>query len=125
MLSSNGVWNWNWLRNVFPRDVLNRIIVVHPPRTDYGDDVFLWGGTNNGLFYAYNDFKIISNIRRQSDNDRWSIVWILKVAERVRVFVWLVHHNSIKNNQLINHIKLQDPYFSDCVGTVETTIHTL
>lgn len=109
IITSNGDWNWNLLRNIFTQDVLDRFISIQPSSTADDDDSCNWSDINNEAFTISNDFKMINNHIVRTYMRQLSNIWNIKALERIRSFTRFVFPNGITTRQFPHHHKIGGP----------------
>ncbi|KAI5386435.1 hypothetical protein KIW84_072823 [Lathyrus oleraceus] len=95
-----GYWDWCRLRLMFQEDILENIIVIHPPRKDTGRYVSIWGRSNNGIFTTKTAYEALTNEDCNNQKNKWKKIWDLKRY-------------------------LSGPFCNDCKGKEETISHAL
>lgn len=45
--------------------------------------------------------------------------------ERVRIFIWMMHHNGLKTKQLLSQRHISEPDCADSIGMEKSMIHAL
>lgn len=83
------------------------------------------GGTNLGYFTIYNAFDLIVGTSNPVHMEHCSLIWKLSVHERIRSFIWMIHHNGIKTNKYLSQLKLREQYCDDCTDDEETILHVI
>ncbi|KAK8998923.1 hypothetical protein V6N11_070102 [Hibiscus sabdariffa] len=98
MLHPSGDWDWNRIKALLPLDTVERIVAVSPPRANYGTDLPGWRWEINRRFSVASAYNfLVSNEDRHCDN-RWRVVWSLRVPQRIRIFLWITCHGRHLTN---------------------------
>lgn len=114
-------WNRNRLRIMWPYEIIDKVATILPPRKDLGEDVRMWGGSANGNFSTA---TMYDNLTHTGGQDiKWKKIWRIKVPERIRMFIWIMHWNALKTNQFVAQKHLRDPDCTECRGKDESQIH--
>ncbi|KAI5428100.1 hypothetical protein KIW84_033197 [Lathyrus oleraceus] len=87
------------------------------------EDVRMWGGSANGNFSTATMYDNLTNTGGQ--DIKWKKIWRIKVPERIRMFIWIMHWNALKTNQFVAQRHLRDPDCTECRGKDESQIHVL
>ncbi|CAN1788135.1 Putative ribonuclease H protein At1g65750 [Linum perenne] len=97
-----------------------------PPQADKGEDLWVWGGEQNGQFSIKSAYKIVCELDDHQLLDPWKAVWGWKGPNRVRFFFWLVSHDKLLTN--LSRLRRQlstDASCGLCHCQEESTIHIL
>lgn len=80
--------------------MVERIRAIKPHTLDSIEpDKCIWEGTNLGNLTISSVFYLIAGTNTQVHMEHWSLIWKLFVPERIRSFIWMIHHNEIKTNK--------------------------
>ncbi|CAI8613280.1 unnamed protein product [Vicia faba] len=82
-------------------------------------------GNSNCQFSVASVYRGLCDGQEVNNADIWKTIWRLKVRERIRHFVWLLHHEGVKTNHLLASRGLGEPYCKDCPRDEETYLHAL
>lgn len=83
LVKDNGEWDWSLLNELFQQNILNRIVVIHPPSKELGIDDGRWGASNNGELSIASAYKNWSDMGNYTDHRDWKAIWCSQVSERV------------------------------------------
>jgi hypothetical protein len=70
--------------------------------------------------YAY---ESLCGLNRIGGDHRWSRVWKLRVAERIRCLVCLLQHGRLMMNSRLNYMRIGHPRCYHCGYVVENMLH--
>ncbi|KAL4312838.1 hypothetical protein GQ457_01G036830 [Hibiscus cannabinus] len=98
MVSVHGNWDWERLEAVLPREKLELIAAVQPPRSDAGLDRPGWRWEEKRNFSASSAYGYLFHGLDFGNGDTWKRVWKIAVPQRVRMFIWLTFHNRLLTN---------------------------
>ncbi|KAL4295874.1 hypothetical protein GQ457_12G003750 [Hibiscus cannabinus] len=126
MVDEAGDWDWCRLSSWLPKDTLERIAAVMPPRLGLGDDRSGWRWEDNRKFTTRSAYAALSVEPVANDSLYWRQIWKLPVPQRIRVFVWLVFHRRLLTNdeRARRHLTSSDRC-SICNNGTETMDHVL
>lgn len=94
-VNNQGMWDWNALFDVLPRNIYDFIAAVPPPASLAGNDVPAWKCSHNGNFSIKSTFMIIANDIKSSLDPFFWLIWKWKGLKRVRVFLWQATTGSL------------------------------
>ncbi|GAU48590.1 hypothetical protein TSUD_405800 [Trifolium subterraneum] len=125
MLNGDGNWNMSVLKNYLPQEILDKILILIPPRATDGADVRVWPGNRMGMFSVSSAYKLLRGYHLLVQEQCWSRVWSLDVPERVRCFIWLLIHGLLPTNKLCSKwgSRVSDCHL--CIGSAETSMHVM
>ncbi|KAL4383201.1 hypothetical protein GQ457_15G013690 [Hibiscus cannabinus] len=98
MVSVHENWDWERLEAVLPREKLELIAAVQPPRSDAGLDRPGWRWEDKRNFWVSSAYGYLFQGLDFGNGDTWKRIWKLAVPQRVRVFIWLTFHNRLLTN---------------------------
>ncbi|KAL4333466.1 hypothetical protein GQ457_07G012960 [Hibiscus cannabinus] len=98
MVSVHGNWDWERLEAVLPREKLELIAAVQPPRSDAGLDRPGWRWEEKRNFSVSSAYGYLFHGLDFGNGDTWKRVWKIAVPQRVRMFIWLTFHNRLLTN---------------------------
>ena len=89
-----------------------------------GKDGTCWGPTPDGMFIVKSTYDIIRQNKKSPTSNTWKRIWKLNVPQKIRTFMWLLHHGRI----LTNHEKIRRGFSSNpnctcCPDKVEDVDH--
>lgn len=95
VVGSDYSWDVSRFNLVLLEEVVDRIMIIPPPRVDDEKDVLAWKYAANGLFYVKSTY--ISLILGNTCNKEgiWKRIWRWDGLPKVRTFIWLLSHNSL------------------------------
>ncbi|KAK8575301.1 hypothetical protein V6N12_062976 [Hibiscus sabdariffa] len=98
MVNNDGEWDWQRLTPLLPKEKLEYIASIQPPRTNLGEYQPLWRWDEKHDFTTRSAYKIITENENLQDNVIWKKVWRLQVPQRIQVFTWLALHGRLLKN---------------------------
>jgi hypothetical protein len=98
LVNNEGEWNWELISTWVPDGIQQKIAASLPPKIDYGSDERVGVGGNKSSFSVATMYNNICGFQHVDNRSMWSLIWKLKVPERVRMFVWWMHHERILTN---------------------------
>ena len=75
-----------------------------------GHDETCWGLSNDGKFSLKSTYDILRTLMNTSLDGTWSLIWKLKVAPKIKTFVWLLFHGKILTNEEKIRRRMTDDY---------------
>lgn len=111
----------DWL----PSEIQIKIKSILPPHQELGADMNLCPRDVFGNFTVASTCSLLCDHASMDRNDNWKRIWRLGVPERVKSFLWLVLHGSLKTNERKNKMHLSTPYCIHCREQIETKQHVL
>lgn len=90
-----GRWNV-----ILPGDELvQRLRLINPSLIQNLQDAWIWGSSDSGVYSAKEGYVWLRNRHRHDDlHEDWRWLWRMKIPERLRIFLWMVMHESIQTN---------------------------
>ncbi|KAK8996202.1 hypothetical protein V6N11_076449 [Hibiscus sabdariffa] len=74
------------------------VIGVLPPSLDDARDIVAWRCTPTGVFTVASAYASLLSESWDSCDPKWACIWSLPVAQRVRMFLWLVLRQRLLTN---------------------------
>lgn len=93
------MWDFIHLSSILPTDIIQKLMSVMPPCENVGRDVMTWKANWNGWFSIKRVYFLIEKCPENLYNSLFKVIWKWRGAERIKVFVWLVHQNKLPTNQ--------------------------
>ncbi|GAU43930.1 hypothetical protein TSUD_28720 [Trifolium subterraneum] len=122
LVTDNGDWNWQVLRNLMPSEILHKFAASLPPNDAYGKDEFIVAGADASNFSVAAMYSILCNHDSSLMDAAWIKIWKLGVPERVRTLVWLLTHDRLLTNYNKHRMGLGTALCSFC-RDIETALH--
>ena len=115
---------WEKIYGLLPSHVEHLLAATLVRQDNERTDRMCWGLNTDGKF----TLKSVYTLTRHNDATiqigSWKQIWSLKVPQRIRTFVWLLHHGKILTNQVRARRGLTfDPYCKHCPGCIEHLDH--
>ncbi|KAL4351495.1 hypothetical protein GQ457_06G009470 [Hibiscus cannabinus] len=98
MVNEHGMWDWDRLEPMLPKEKLERIASIHHPRDDFGDDKTTWRWENMQSFSTRSAYNFLNQTLDPYDSSIWRRIWHFAVPQRVWVFLWLTFHERLLTN---------------------------
>ncbi|KAK9011925.1 hypothetical protein V6N11_039998 [Hibiscus sabdariffa] len=95
MVSVNGVWDWDLLGAMLPREKLDLIASIPPPQSGAGVDIPGWRWDDKRLFSTRSAYEFLVHDSDSGDSIIWKRIWKLEIPHRIRVFLWLTFHERL------------------------------
>ncbi|MBA0686233.1 hypothetical protein Goari_013845 [Gossypium aridum] len=122
----DGCWKWSKLRHYFSSEILDYIVVCHPPNDTLGNDTCLWRPNVNGRFSIKAAYKSIVQFDVSHVNTRWKEIWNNALPPRIKHFLWLVMHRRLLTNcKRVRRRLTNEAGCLICGGSQETVLHAL
>ncbi|CAN1782241.1 Putative ribonuclease H protein At1g65750 [Linum perenne] len=122
----DGQWDVVKLLQVLPPDAVDLVVGITPPRADRGDDMWVWGGEENGRFSIKSAYKLICNQHVTQRLDPWKSIWRWKGPNRTRYFLWLaVQEKLLTNSSRVRRQMTDTGTCSFCSAAEETSLHVI
>ncbi|MBA0589994.1 hypothetical protein Gorai_018715 [Gossypium raimondii] len=122
----DGCWKWSKLRHYFSSEILDYIVVCHPPNDTLGNDTRLWRPNVNGRFSIKAAYKSIVQFDVSHVNTRWKEIWNNALPPRIKHFLWLVMHRRLLTNcKKVRRRLTNEAGCLICGGSQETVLHAL
>lgn len=110
---------------LFSQDILDQIFSIPFPNSNMGNDVSVWGGTNNRILSVASVYKGLTKNEGNIPNVDWEAFWKIEMPKRARNVIWILHYNGLKTKQLLAQRNICSSKCDDCIGMEESMIHTL
>ncbi|KAK8578841.1 hypothetical protein V6N12_069185 [Hibiscus sabdariffa] len=126
MLHADGNWNVSRLSELLDHAVVPHVLGVLPPSFDAARDRVAWRLTPTGAFTVASAYEGFLSPSWDVCDPKWSSIWSLPVAQRVRMFLWLVLRQRLMTNvERVRRGLSSDPSCSSCGCYSETILHIL
>ncbi|KAK8976065.1 hypothetical protein V6N11_000333 [Hibiscus sabdariffa] len=126
VVSANGDWNWDFLRNMLEAVVILHILNLTAPISLAGSDCCCWSCGKNGAFSVKSAYTKLAQDAWGVKDAKWELLWHLPIPERIKFFLWLSLHGRILTNVYRFHRHLSvDPICSICAVSDESILHVL
>ncbi|CAN1842763.1 Putative ribonuclease H protein At1g65750 [Linum perenne] len=122
----DGSWDFDFLSNALPHDVLLQVVGMSTPADNIGKDSLVWGLEVNGAFSIRSAYLMLSNLDQDHLDNFWSRLWKWKGPNKTRHFLWLASHKRLLTNEergrrhITNQVNC-----SRCAGIVESFEHAI
>lgn len=122
----DGEWHFERLATQLPMDVqleIRSLFLSHD-----ADDVVIWGSSNNGIYSSRNGYLWLTNESNEAQHMGmcWTWIWIAKLLENLKFFLWQIMHGSLPCNQLrVDRHMSHDPSCVRCGASNETFLHLM
>jgi hypothetical protein len=70
-------------------------------------------------------YQILCNFQPSDDRTNWKEIWKLKVPERVRHFIWILHYDRLLTNYNKSRMGFGSSMCGYCCNVVEDTLHVM
>lgn len=133
--SSNAEWKADLITTLFDAQV-SEVILNIPINPSLLNDQLVWTATSSGDYTVKSYYHYVSSTQHtplniasssyQNPIQLWRKIWHMKIAPKIRVFMWLACKNAIatKANLYQRHIS-PNPYCTLCNHNVPETIKHL
>lgn len=139
LMTSSGIWNYDLIRAAFlPHDA--EAILSIPITNGRGSDTTIWHYRKDGNYSVRSGYRLAidsnrvratagegcSHMVETSRSNLWSQLWRLKVANKIKIFLWRACHNFLPCAANLLRRKIGNG--AQCVRCgcpEETTIHAL
>ncbi|KAH1040711.1 hypothetical protein J1N35_042454 [Gossypium stocksii] len=91
MITEEGAWDINTLRNWLTEDMIQKIINIPPPYPLAGLNKVFWTCTSNGNFTVKSAYQMLKGSTWNEQDNKWEDVWKFQGPQRVKFFLWLIH----------------------------------
>src|ERR1044072_2832835 len=123
-----GAWDCSALYTPAPGHLLEQLQRITPILEANHKDQWSWTPNSTGWYSVKTAYQWLFEQRQEQGQGQIQLeinwLWKLKVTEKIRLFLWLVLHNSIQVNQYRSKCKIANtPNFSRCSATEETILH--
>ncbi|GMI74428.1 hypothetical protein HRI_001112100 [Hibiscus trionum] len=98
MVDEFGEWDWRRLECLLPKEVLDKVSAIPPPRPWYGVDQPCYRWEENKMFTIRSAYMRLEGDTAGSDSPCWRLLWGLNLPQRIRVFLWLAMRGSLLTN---------------------------
>ncbi|GMJ10780.1 hypothetical protein like AT3G24255 [Hibiscus trionum] len=98
MVTTLGEWDWRYLETLLSDTILAKLEAIQPPRAWFGEDVPCYRWEENRCFSVRSAYRMLVGAQLATVEDKWRVVWGLKLPHRVRMFMWLVLRHSLFTN---------------------------
>lgn len=120
-------WNLEVLYTVLPHDVASQLQRMKPQLVPNHQDLWVWESSDSGCYTVKDGYTWLANRLQQGFTlEDWRWLLRLKIPERIRIFIWLVVHNSIQTNLYRFRCNMvASPSCTRCSAPEEDAIHCL
>ncbi|KAK8478769.1 hypothetical protein V6N11_065391 [Hibiscus sabdariffa] len=126
MLHADGNWNVSRLSELLDQAVVPHVLGVLSPSFDDVRDRVAWRLTPTGAFTVASAYEGFLSPSWDVCDPKWSSIWSLPVAQRARMFLWLVLRQRLMTNvERVRRGLSSDPSCSSCGCYSETILHIL
>ncbi|PNY08933.1 ribonuclease H [Trifolium pratense] len=125
LIDVNGGWRFELLLPWLPNNLINKLHAIMPPSNDSNDDKVAWSGTSDGDFSIASAYTLLCQFSDEAWETDWLRIWMLRVPERIKTFIWLIRQDSLLTNYWKNKMHNGEPWCNHCVDVVEDTLHVL
>ncbi|KAK8476102.1 hypothetical protein V6N11_071089 [Hibiscus sabdariffa] len=126
LLQADGNWNTSRLSALLDPTAIPHVLGVPPPSLDDSRDMVAWKCTPTGIFTVSSAYENLLSESWDSCDSKWTGIWSLPVAQRVRMFLWLVlRQRLLTNAERARRGMSSDPSCSCCGFFNETILHIL
>lgn len=125
-----GAWDLELLWQYLLKDIIHKIVGVHPPSPNNIDDYCVWKLTSSGKFSLRSMFNFLAGltIDKEELNSAfdWKMIWKWNGPPRIRTFMWLAAKGRLLTNaqRVRRHLATSD-LCPLCESHIETILHTL
>ncbi|KAK8684550.1 hypothetical protein V6N13_040572 [Hibiscus sabdariffa] len=84
MVSADGDWDWDRLREVLPEVILDHLAATPPPLPHLGADVPGWRWDDKREFRVSSAYSVLMQDGARVHSSKWARIWSLKVPQRVK-----------------------------------------
>lgn len=91
-------WKYEELYQILPREVVNKIIPIHAGKAVSIGDSIIWGRANSREFTVKSAFELCCEEQDGDSGDthwKWSFIWKLNVAPKIKTFLWTLIHGKV------------------------------
>ncbi|KAK9042649.1 hypothetical protein V6N11_017716 [Hibiscus sabdariffa] len=126
MLQADGNWNVSRLSELLDQAVVPHVLGVLPPSFDASCDTVAWRHTPTRAFSVATAYEGILCTSWDACDPKWSCIWSLPIAQRVRMFLWLVlRQHLMADVERVRRVLSPDPSCSSCGYYNEMILHIL
>lgn len=126
MVLSNGTWNLDLFRVWLSNEVLQHIISIPLPHSNFKVDRVIWASLAFGSFFVRGAYWSLKQDSWDSMNPLWKNIWRFQGHQRVWFFLWLVYKQTLLTNHERTRHGLCHSSFCAIYGYVnEDTLHAL
>ncbi|CAN1127556.1 Putative ribonuclease H protein At1g65750 [Linum perenne] len=119
-------WNMEKLNKLLPQDFVEQVVGRAPPRSDLGDDNWIWGEDDDGRFSVGSAYNLVTDQGSLRSEFNWEKVWRWKGPHRIKLFLWLgVNNRLITNAEKARRHLSTSTSCNRCGCPVETVSHVL
>nr|GME00746.1 splicing factor 3B subunit 2 [Ipomoea batatas] len=117
-------WDWNAMPNL-PDDIRESMEIISL-EGDVSRDVATWKGEASSTFSLKSAYNITTANEINMQAPVWSTLWIIKVPNKMKLFMWTALHDKILGNAERKRRNLtMDGDCGTCHGKEETMAHIL
>ncbi|KAK4262419.1 hypothetical protein QN277_027981 [Acacia crassicarpa] len=122
---SNGSWDFSRLDGCVLPSIIQKLMAVLPPRAGSGNDLLVWGASNDGVFSIRSTYFMIEPNPPQTSFPLSKVIWSWKGAERIKVFMWMASLNRLPTNVRRSYWAPTSALCTTCNAAAEDTLHIL
>lgn len=97
---ANQGWDWSKIRDAIPEDILNKMEIYMLIEDNESEDDFCWREEGSGMFSVSSAYNLIHDNAGAEDDRTWERIWRLKVAAKMKMFLWLAYHQRVMSNDM-------------------------
>ncbi|CAN1777245.1 Putative ribonuclease H protein At1g65750 [Linum perenne] len=97
--SEPGLWNFDFLSSVLPRDTVMQVVGMTPPVERLGKESLVWGLEANGRFSVRSAYLMITDNDTSHSEPLWRHIWHWKGPSKIKHFLWLASHKRLLTNE--------------------------
>ncbi|KAK9005760.1 hypothetical protein V6N11_043180 [Hibiscus sabdariffa] len=126
MLQADGNWNVSRLSELLDQAIVPHVLGVLLSSFADARDTVAWRHTPTGTFTVASAYEGFLSTSWDACDPKWSCIWSLPIAQRVRMFLWLVLRQRLMTNvERVRRGLSTDPSYSSCGCYNETILHIL
>ncbi|KAF7838891.1 ribonuclease H [Senna tora] len=125
-VTPSGDWDWNSFQFLIPEHARSRIAAIMPPSDGNGHDKLAWKFGKDGCFSVKTAYQNIAGMNEEVEDNFWRKVWLLRVPQRTKSFMWLCGHNKLlTNSERVKRCMTDSSTCTRCNRSSEDTLHAL
>lgn len=123
-VTSSGEWDWANLEPLFPHKVLLRLATIKINTEKDVEDTLSWCQAKSGIFSTKSAFNMLSPSMEGPIDPALSILWKMKIPNRIQFHNWLAYKGKLLTNVQRCHKHLIDyDICSSCSSSSESILH--
>ncbi|KAK7289993.1 hypothetical protein RIF29_04082 [Crotalaria pallida] len=121
----DGEWNFQFLENILPSHISNKIRAIPHPDEDSGPDRLIWSTDDSGSFSIKSAYSLLANEKAWVPHMPWVTIWNWKGPEKYKFHFWKCSHDRLLTNKRKSSWGLSSSDCPFCPGLAKDSLHVM